>query len=217
MTIKYNRVSTISQTGQRFTADTASYDLVLLDKISGSVSFHDRPKAKELVKLIEERKVTEITVEELSRLGRNTGNVLMVLEWLESKEINVIIRNLGLQSRPNGVKNPIWKMITSITSSLYEMELENIKERTSVGRMVYIQNGGLLGRPTKSIESEQTFLNKAKTIKIIKLLKLGFTIREISKLTDSSSKTVLKAKAIMTSNNLPIQGNSNRVHSSLLS
>jgi len=51
--------------------------------------------------------------------------------------VNVSIRNIGLQSRPNGKKNPIWKMISSVMSSLYEMELENIAERTATGRQVF--------------------------------------------------------------------------------
>ncbi len=66
----------------------------------------------------------------------------------------------GLQSRPNGTKNPIWKMISSVMSSIYEMEAENIRERTMVGRMVYVMNGGTLGRPKNSIEDHKTFLNK---------------------------------------------------------
>jgi hypothetical protein len=42
MKVKYNRVSTILQTGNRFEADTDTYDLTLLDKVSGSVSFKNR-------------------------------------------------------------------------------------------------------------------------------------------------------------------------------
>jgi DNA invertase Pin-like site-specific DNA recombinase len=140
--VKYNRVSTLQQTGLRFTADKEKYDLVLMDKVSGSISFKDRPHAIKLTKLIDEGKVTELVVEEFSRLGRNTGDVITTLDFLESKGINVIVKNIGLQSRPNGTKNPIWKMVSSVMSSLYEMELENIKERTTVGRLVYVQNGG---------------------------------------------------------------------------
>ena len=98
MRVKYNRVSTISQTGDRFTADKEHYDLVLLDKISGSVPFKKRPEATKLVQLIEKDLVTELVVEELSRLGRNTGDVINNLEWLESKNINVVVRNIGLLS-----------------------------------------------------------------------------------------------------------------------
>ncbi len=196
MKVKYNRVSTLQQTGDRFSVDQDKYDLVLLDKVSGSVGFKDRPKGKELTKLIEEGKVKELVVEEFSRLGRNTGDVIRTLEWLEEKEINVVVRNNGLQSRPNGKRNPIWKMISSVMSSLYEMELENIKERTSVGRQVYVQKGGRLGRPNGSNETETEFLKKEQTIKIIKSLKKGLTIREIGKVVECSNKTIIKTKKL---------------------
>jgi len=197
MRVKYNRVSSIGQSGLRFTADNEKYDLVLLDKISGSVSFKDRPKGMELTKLIESGKVTELVCEEFSRLGRNTGDVIEVLSWLEEKGINVVIRNNGLQSRPNGVKNPIWNMISSVLASVYTMELENIKERTTVGRMVYVQNGGKLGRPAGSNENDRSFLEKPKSIQIIKGLRKGLTIREIGKITGVSTKTVMKVKSLI--------------------
>lgn len=196
MRIKYNRVSTQIQTGNRFTADTEKYDLVLLDKISGSVAFKDRPKGMELTKLVETGKVNEIVIEEFSRIGRNTGDVINVLLWLEEKKVNVVVRNLGLQSRPNGERNPIWNMISSVMSSLYQMELENIKERTSVGRLVYVQNGGRLGRPIGTSENDKKFLEKPASQAILKGLKKGLTIREISKLVEVSSKTVIKVKAL---------------------
>jgi len=63
MRVKYNRVSTIQQTGDRFTSDTEHYDLVLLDKVSGSVSFDEREQGKKLFNLIKEGKVSEVVVE----------------------------------------------------------------------------------------------------------------------------------------------------------
>ena len=196
MKVKYNRLSSLSQTGNRLTDDKTHYDLVLLDRVSGSVGFKDRPKGKELTKLVEEGKVEELWVEEFSRLGRNTGDVIKTLEWLEEKNVNVIVRNIGLQSRPNGQKNPIWKMISSVMSSLYEMELENIKERTSVGRKVYVQNGGRLGRPEGTRETEKDFLEKPQSKEIIKNLKKGHTIKDICKILDCSNKTIIKTKKI---------------------
>lgn len=196
MRVKYNRISTLGQTGNRFTVDKDKYDLTLLDRVSGTVPFKDRPKGKELTKLIEEGKVSELVVEEFSRLGRNTGDVINNLQWLEDKGVNVVVRNIGLQSRPNGLKNPIWNIISAVMSSLYEMELENIKERTMVGRQVYVQNGGRLGRPDGSRETETEFLKKEQTQKIIKSLKKGLTVREICKVVDCSNKTVLKTKRL---------------------
>lgn len=194
MKVKYNRVSTLLQSGNRFEADTENYDLVLLDKISGSVCFSDRPKSKELIKLIHSGVVTEIVIEELSRLGRNTGDVIKTLEWFEKMDINVRVKNIGLESRPLGKKNPIWKMITSVMSSLYELELENILERTSVGRMVYVQNGGVLGRPIGEKETELKFISKTRNQKALDFIKKGWSMREISKQLDMSTKTISKVK-----------------------
>ncbi len=66
------------------------------------------------------------------------------------------------------------------------MELENITERTAMGRIIYVQKGGQLGRPKGSSESEkkktQQILNKSRTV------------REIAAITKCSSKTIQKAK-----------------------
>jgi len=203
MKVKYNRISSLSQTGNRFSADTEKYDLTLLDKISGSVKFFERPKANELKGIITDyykNRPSEpftLVVEEFSRLGRNTSDLIFTLEWMEKMEVNVIVRNLGLQSRPNGKKNPIWKMLSSVMSSIYEMEAENIRERTMVGRMVYVQNGGVLGRPHNSVEDTKTFLNKPKNKKIEEYLKKGWSMREIAKQLDTSTKTIQKVKKLI--------------------
>jgi DNA invertase Pin-like site-specific DNA recombinase len=196
MKIKYNRVSSLGQSGDRFQTDETKYDKVLFDKVSGSVPFRERPKAKELVELVEKGRVNEVHLEEMSRIGRNTGDCIMILEWLEEHKVNVVVRNLGLQSRPLGKRNPIWKMISSVMVSMYELELEDIKTRTATGRQVYLQNGGILGRPLGSNESEKQFLDKSKTQTILKLLNKGRTTREISAITKCSYKTVLKAKRV---------------------
>ena len=197
MKVKYNRVSTILQTGNRFEADTDTYDLTLLDKVSGSVSFKNRIESKKLVNLVENGKVTELVTEEFSRLGRNTGDVISTLDWLDQNKVNVRIRNLGIESRPNGKRNPVWKILSATISSLYEMELENIKERTSTGRMIYLQNGGILGRPKNTTESNNTFLSKPKSKKIIHYLEIGLSIREIAKQVNASPKTIMKVKRLL--------------------
>jgi DNA invertase Pin-like site-specific DNA recombinase len=174
-----------------------------MDKISGSIKFFERPKANELKGIITDyykntpSEPFTLVVEEFSRLGRNTSDLIFTLEWMEKMEVNVIVRNLGLQSRPNGKKNPIWKMISSVMSSIYEMEAENIRERTMVGRMVYVKNGGVLGRPHNSIEDSKTFLNKPKNKKIVEYLKKGWSMREIAKQLDTSTKTILKVKKLL--------------------
>ena len=196
MRVKYNRVSTIIQSGLRFEADTEKYDLVLMDKISGKVMFKDRPNAQILINHIQQGNVKEVVVEELSRLGRHTGDCISTLEWMDEKGINVIVRNLGVESRPNGKKNPIWNVLNSVISSLYTLELENIKERTSVGRQIYVQRGGVLGRKVGSTLSDRDFIEKPKSQKILEYLNKEWTLREISKQLDCSTRTIQKVKKI---------------------
>ena len=199
MRVKYNRTSTIQQDGNRFELDDNPYDLVLFDKgVSGSVPFNERPEGKRLMNLVRSGQVTTVVFEELSRTGRNTVDVLNTLEILEENEVNVVVRNLGIQSRPNGKpKNPVWKMIVSVMSSLYELEREHIRERTEMGRMVYLMKGGKLGRPKNSSESDHKFLNKPKSQEILKYLNKGkFSQREISKLCRVSPKTIRKVKGV---------------------
>ena len=123
MRVKYNRTSTIQQEGERFKLDKDNYDLTIFDKgVSGKIPFSEREGGIKLTKLVNEGKVKEVVVEELSRLGRNTIDTLTTLKSFEEKGINVVVRGMGnLQSMVNGKKNPIWNLITSVMSSLYEL------------------------------------------------------------------------------------------------
>ena len=196
MKIKYNRTSTLQQEGERFKLDKGEYDLTIFDKgVSGKIPFSEREGGKNLTRLVENGDVTEVVVEELSRLGRNTIDVLTTLKTFEDNEVNVVVRGMGnLQSKVNGKKNPIWNLITSVMSSLYELERENILERTDMGRKMYVMNGGKLGRKVGSVETRKDFLKKEKTQKIISLLEKGKSIRDISSRLGVSSTTVVKVR-----------------------
>jgi DNA invertase Pin-like site-specific DNA recombinase len=80
------------------------------------------------------------------------------------------------------------------------MELENIKERTATGRMVYLQKGGKLGRPNGSTENVKEFMSKEANKQIKKYIEKGLSIREVSRITGTSTKTVLKVKKVMSEN-----------------
>tara|TARA_B110000003_G_C16625754_1_gene524825 strand:- start:884 stop:1495 length:612 start_codon:yes stop_codon:yes gene_type:complete len=196
MKIKYNRTSTIQQEGERFKLDKDNYDLTIFDKgVSGKIPFSEREGGIKLNKLVEEGKVKEVVVEELSRLGRNTIDTLTTLKSFEEKGINVVVKSMGnLQSLVNGKKNPIWNLITSVMSSLYELERENILERTEMGRKMYVMNGGKLGRKIGSVENRKDFLKKEKTQKIISLLEKGKSVRDISSRLGVSPKTIVKVR-----------------------
>ena len=194
--IKYNRTSTIQQEGERFKLDKDNYDLTLFDKgVSGKIPFSEREKGRELTQMVQNGEVDEVVVEELSRLGRNTIDTLTTLKFFEENGVNVVVKSMGnLQSMVNGKKNPIWNLITSVMSSLYELERENILERTEMGRKMYVMNGGKLGRKIGTTESRNDFLKKERTQKIISLLEKGKSVRDISSRLGVSPKTIVKVR-----------------------
>jgi DNA invertase Pin-like site-specific DNA recombinase len=198
MRIKYLRVSTLQQTGNRFEVDKENYDLVLFDKISGVVPFRERPEAKKLIEIIESGKEVTLIVDEISRLGRTTSDTIQMMDYFDKKDVTVIVKNLGIQSRTNQKKNPIWNLIIATMSSLNQLELESIKERTMAGRQVYVARGGVLGRKTGTTESIRQFIEKPKSKKILEYLEKGWTLREIAKQVDASTKTVMKVKSTAT-------------------
>ena len=202
MKVKYNRTSTIQQEGKRFDLDKNEYDLTLFDKgVSGKIPFSERTEGNKLTQLVNEGKVSEVVVEELSRLGRNTIDTLTTLKSFEDNGVNVVVKSMGnLQSMVNGKKNPIWNLITSVMSSLYELERENILERTEMGRKMYVMNGGKLGRKVGTTENRSDFLKKEKTQKIISLLEKGKSVRDISGRLGVSTKTVVKVRKYVDSN-----------------
>ncbi|MDA8565175.1 recombinase family protein [Schleiferiaceae bacterium] len=204
MKVKYNRTSTIQQEGKRFDLDKNEYDLTLFDKgVSGKIPFSERTEGNKLTQLVNDGKVSEVVVEELSRLGRNTIDTLTTLKFFEDNEVNVIVKSMGnLQSMVNGKKNPIWNLITSVMSSLYELERENILERTEMGRKMYVMNGGKLGRKIGTKENRSDFLKKEKTQKIISLLEKGKSVRDISGRLGVSTKTVVKVRKYVRTNDV---------------
>jgi DNA invertase Pin-like site-specific DNA recombinase len=200
--IKYNRTSTIQQEGKRFDLDKNEYDLTLFDKgVSGKIPFSERLEGNKLTQLVNEGKVSEVVVEELSRLGRNTIDTLTTLKFFEDNGVNVVVKSMGnLQSMVNKKKNPIWNLITSVMSSLYELERENILERTEMGRKMYVMNGGKLGRKVGTTENRSDFLKKEKTQKIVSLLEKGKSVRDISGRLGVSTKTVVKVRKYVDTN-----------------
>lgn len=197
MRIKYNRTSTINQQGERFKLDKEIYDLTLFDKgVSGKVPFNERDGGRKLLKLVEENKISKVVFEDLSRCGRTLKDSINVLSHLvDDKGVVVKIRNIGIESHSScGKKNPMWNIVTSILSSVHEMERERILEVTEMGRKQYVLNGGKLGRKVGSNENIKSFLNKPKSRQIISLLNKGKSVRDICGRLSVSSKTVVKVK-----------------------
>jgi len=199
MIIKYNRTSTINQKGERFKLDKDNYDLTINDfGVSGKIPFNKREGGYKLIELVKEGKVTKIVFEDLSRCGRTLKDSINTLDYFFENGVIIKVRNIGIESHtPNGEKNPMWNIVTSILSSVYEMERERILEITEMGRKQYVLNGGKLGRKVGSEESEMVFLRKPQTKSIIKFLKMGKTNRDIIGRLNCSPKTITKVRKLV--------------------
>ncbi len=197
MKLKYIRWSTLSQSGARQLVDSKNYDQVLQEQISGSIAFAKRPEGLKALKLIEADKVTDLYVEEFSRLGRNAFDTLTTLKVCEEHGVNVHIQNMNLDSIIDGKPNPIFKLFSHIVSVIAEQEKELIRERTEMGKVVAREKGVKFGRKAGTNERKIDFLSKGKNDRILKYLKEGkTTIREIAKITDTSTATVCKVKKV---------------------
>jgi DNA invertase Pin-like site-specific DNA recombinase len=197
MKVKYIRWSTLGQSAARQLVDKRQYDLILQEQISGSIAFAKRPKGVELLKLVDAGKVKELSVEEFSRLGRNAYDTLSTLNICEQNGVTVHILNMNLSSHIDGKANPIFKMFSYIVSVIAEQEKEQIRERTEMGKIAARQKGVKFGRKTGSNERKVDFLNKENNKAVLKYLSKGDnTVREIAKLTDTSTATVSKVKRI---------------------
>lgn len=182
----YTRVSTTQQNGNRFNLEQQrqnyGHDLVYFDTCSGAMDFAKRPQAKELVKQCQKGKVTSIYCPELSRLGRNTRNVLDTLKSFETMGVEVELGDIGIKSKnPNGTENLCYPLIITILSAVNEMERKIIVERTKEGRQAFIDKGGKLGRPKGTAVSREEFMNTATAKRIKRYLDKGYSIKAIAR------------------------------------
>ena len=199
MKVKYQRTSTMEQHGERFGMDVNGYDLILFDRgISGTKPFRERTNGMKIITMVEEGRLEELVVPELRDIGRNTYDTISVLDYMEKHNVIVTIQSLGnLQSIIDGKKNPLWTLISSIMSSLYQMELENLKLRTHMGRQSYLMRGGKLGRKLGSNENVTTFMNKPKSQEIVSLLNRGKSVRDVCGRLGVSPNLVTKVRRIL--------------------
>lgn len=166
---------------------------VFEEKISGGKRNEEREILLECVDYCIDNKIDTLLTSELSRIGRNTLQVLKTLDALHSNGINVYIQNLGLNTLTKDKEiNPMASIITTVLSEMYSIERKNIQYRLNSGRANYIAKGGKLGRnigSTKSTEEKREEYKEALT-----LLRKGYAIRNVAKITGDSVSTVQRLK-----------------------
>lgn len=163
------------------------------EKISGAKRNEERPILSECIEFCCLNKVEILLTSELSRLGRNSFEVLETVKRLIDSKINLYIQKeqfllLDTEGKPS-IFAPI--MIATL-STCAELERENIKFRLNSGRQQFIEKGGQLGRKIGSIKSTEKKKEEYKNV--IFHLKKGYSIRNTAKLASVSVSTVQRVK-----------------------
>lgn len=201
--IIYARVSSTSdrQTTDRQVADLMTYAAanqmqvikIFEEKISGAKQNKDRQVLQETLEYCKQEKVDYVLSNELSRIGRNTFNVLETIKFLIDNNINLYLQKEKFTLlQDNGKPSPFAAIMLATLSTCAELERENIAFRLQSGRKQFIDKGGKLGRKEGSYKSIEQ--KKEEYAEVLRLLKKGISIRNIARLTDVGISTVQRLK-----------------------
>lgn len=201
--IIYARVSTVGQDYDRQLAelkgyaDRMGYDVVktFSEKISGAKKVEERQAMTELLNYVEVNKVDKVLIYECSRLSRRAVDFLSIIEIFNEKKISLYIHQNGLETLlPSGEINPIATLVLGILAQFNSMERSLIRSRMESGYNNYRNNGGVVGRKTGYRKTSEQM--KEEYAEEIRLLKKGYSLRNISKITHTSVNTLRKLSSL---------------------
>ena len=166
---------------------------VYTEHISGAKKNNERPVLMDCIAYCKENRIGTLLVSELSRLGRNTFEVLATVRDLVDCHINVYFQKEQMNLLDaNGTPSLFTPILITTLSTCAEMERENIQYRLNSGRRIYIEHGGTLGRKKGSTKSREKKEEEYKDV--LAYLDKGYKIADIAKLTETSTSTVQRLK-----------------------
>ena len=145
MNIGYARVSTESQetARQERAFKELGIEKVFIDKASGKNA--ERKQLKEMLTYI--REGDTVTVESISRIARNTRDLLTITETINSRGANFVSLKEAINtSTPQG------KFIFTLFGAMAELERECIVQKTREGVAIAKEQGKYKGKPKKKID-----------------------------------------------------------------
>lgn len=203
-TVIYTRVSTNVQDYQRQIEElqqfASSHDWNVLqvfsEKVSGVKKNEERQELSKMLDYINNNQVDKVLVWELSRLGRNTLEVLKSIDVLNSMGVSLFIKNYGIETLDaEGKPNVMAQFLVTILAEVARMERSTIKERMNSGYQKYRADGGKVGRKHGYKKNNDKLHEEYADV--FRLLKKGLSLRNIAKLTNHSINTVVKCKSIL--------------------
>ena len=169
------------------------------EHISGAKKNHERPVLQECLTFCIEEKVDVLLLSELSRLGRNVDEVLANIRFAKENRLNVYFQKEGISIYgTDGKENPYLTIMIAVLGTCAQMERENIHYRLQSGRKVYVDKNiaatGKSGLGRKEGYRKPVETKKEEYKEVLKLLRSGYPIRKVAKLTDVSESTIKRLK-----------------------
>ncbi len=156
MKVGYARVSTKEQNEARqilaFEELGIEKENIYLDKQSGKNT--ERPKLKEMLAFI--RRDDIIIVESISRIARNTKDLLTIVETINSKGAEFVSMKESLDTR-----TPTGKFMLTVFGAMAELEREYILGRQAEGIAIAKEQHKFKGKP-KMVIDEDAFKKECK-------------------------------------------------------
>ena len=164
---------------------------VFTEKISGAKKNAERKELSRMIEYIKAQHIDKVLVTELSRLGRDTLQVLQVIETLNDMKVSLYIQNYKIETlNEDGKVNAMSQFLITILAEIARMERKTIRERMNSGYKNFREQGGVVGRKQGYTKSEDQM--KQQYSQEIKLLRKGLSLRDVSKLTGHSINTIRK-------------------------
>jgi len=163
------------------------------EKISGAKKNVERKELTNMIEYVRTNNINIVMVTELSRLGRDTLQVLEVIEQFNKLGISLFIQNYHIETlNENGTINAMSQFLITILAEVARMERKTIRERVESGYKNYRANGGKVGRKEGYRKSDIDM--KEQYAEEIRLLRKGISLRNISKITGTSINTIRKCQ-----------------------
>lgn len=148
MLVSYIRISSDSQDEIRQVemAKQHNAERLFIDKASGKNA--ERPSLKEMLGFVREGDI--VMVESISRLARNTRDLLRIVAELNEKKVQFKSLKENIDT-----STPTGRFTLTIFGALAELERENINSNQKEGIAIAKRLGKYKGRPPKKIDVDK--------------------------------------------------------------
>ncbi|WP_246021468.1 recombinase family protein [Arthrobacter echini] len=175
----YARVSTVEQNAdlQHAALKAAGCTRIFTDHgVSGT-----RASRPELDKLLDHlREGDEVVVWKLDRLGRNTRNLLALIDDLEQRGVHFRSVTEGISTT-----GPMGRAMLTVMSAFAQLERDQLAERTRAGMAIAAEHGRKAGR--REVTAEDAKVKRARDLKA-----QGLAPADIGKIIGVSRATVYR-------------------------